>query len=90
MIKNLHPDKAPGPDGITNRVIKAGGPALATHILHVTNTCLTTGRYPTSWKKVQTVILCKPHKPDYCDPSAYRPDALLSCLSKVIEAMIAF
>lgn len=89
VIAALLPDKAPGSDKVTNRVIKAGGKTLSTHLLRVANSCLQLGLYPLSWKQARTIILRKPHKPDYADPSSYRPIALLSCLSKVIEALIA-
>lgn len=89
-ITALLPDKAPGPDEITNRVIKAGGRTLSTQILRIANQCLNLGLYPTRWKRARTIILRKPNKPDYANPSSYRPIALLSCLSKVVEALIAF
>ncbi|KAF1934601.1 hypothetical protein EJ02DRAFT_363347 [Clathrospora elynae] len=36
-----------------------------------------------------TIILKKPGKPDYSAPKAYRVIALLSCLGKVIERLLA-
>lgn len=51
--------------------------------------CLQSGLVPTSWKVARTIILKKPKKPDYSDPTAYRPISLLSCLRKVFEAAIA-
>lgn len=82
VIKALWQGKAPGRDEITNQVIQAGGPALAWAICLVANSCLRMGLYPSEWKVARTAILRKPHKPDYADPSVYRPIALLSCLSK--------
>lgn len=89
VIKNLRPGKAPGSDEITNQALQAGGLALAQAITSIANSCLQLGLYPSSWKVAQTAILRKPNKPDYADPSAYRPIALLSCLSKVVESVIA-
>jgi hypothetical protein len=35
------------------------------------------------------VVIPKPNKPDYSNPKAYRPIALLNCLGKVSEKLIA-
>lgn len=81
--------KAPGSDGITNLVITKAPETLATALAALLNVCVSDGCYPTSWKQANTIILKKPGKPDYTDATAYRPIALLSCLSKVLEATIA-
>lgn len=89
MISRLHPDKAPGRDEISNRAIKAGGPGLNRAICLIANSCLSYTLFPSVWKVARTVILRKPHKPDYSNPTAYHPIALLSCLVKIVEAVIA-
>lgn len=89
VIDRLHPDKAPGKDEISNRAIKAGGLSLARALCALANLCLRSTLFPSAWKVAKTVILRKPHKPDYSNPTAYRPIALLSCLGKVVEAVIA-
>ena len=35
------------------------------------------------------MVLRKPGKPDYSDPAAYRPIALLNTIGKVLEAIVA-
>ncbi|KAF2625214.1 hypothetical protein BU25DRAFT_301094, partial [Macroventuria anomochaeta] len=35
------------------------------------------------------IILKKPKKPDYSAPKAYRVIALLNCLGKVVERLVA-
>lgn len=60
-----------------------------TALVALLNVCLFTGRYPSIWKTTTTIILKKPGKPNYTSTSAYRPIALLSCLSKVIKATLA-
>lgn len=89
FIKNLQQGKVPGKDEITNQVIQAEGPMLAKAICGVTNSCMKSGFFPSSWNTARTAILRKPHKLDYADPTAYRSIALLSCLGKVVEAVIA-
>ena len=47
------------------------------------------GHHPTCWKQATGVILKKPGKPDYSAPKAYRIIALLNCLGKVVERLLA-
>jgi hypothetical protein len=47
------------------------------------------GYHPVCWKKVTGVILKKPGKPDYSVSKAYRIIALLNCLGKISESIIA-
>jgi hypothetical protein len=35
------------------------------------------------------VVIPKPNKPNYSNPKAYRPIALLNCLGKVLEKLMA-
>jgi hypothetical protein len=35
------------------------------------------------------MVIPKPNKPDYSNPKAYRPIALLNCLGKVLEKLMA-
>lgn len=88
-INKLKLGKAPGADGITNQVIRNSLPELAIALAALLNLCVKTGSYPHRWKQAKTIILKKPGKPNYTDASAYRPIALLSCLSKVLEATLA-
>lgn len=89
VISHLQPRKAPGRDEIPNQAIQARGKALEESILCVANSCLSLGKFPSVCKVARTAILCKPQKPDYSEPAAYRPIAFLSCLGKVVEAVLA-
>jgi hypothetical protein len=51
------------------------------------NMCLDTGTHP--WKHTTIVILNKPNKPDYSAPKVYRPIALMECMGKVLERIVA-
>jgi hypothetical protein len=35
------------------------------------------------------VVIPKPNKPNYSNPKAYRPIALLNCLRKVLEKLMS-
>jgi hypothetical protein len=62
-------------EGTLDGPIYIGGP---NHLL-----CLTQLKYKTIYR------LRKPRKPDYSDPGAWRPIALLSTLGKVVETLVA-
>jgi hypothetical protein len=51
------------------------------------NHCLQEGTHP--WKKAMVVIINKPQKPDYSVPKAYRPIALMECIGKLLEKIVA-
>ena len=53
----------------------------------LSNLCLDTSTHP--WKHATIVILNKPNKPDYSVPKAYRPIALMECMGKVFERIVA-
>jgi len=88
-INKLAPDKAPGPDEITNRVLKKIFPTIQHHLHALAQASFDAGHFPTPFKTTTTVILRKPGKPDYTNPKAYRPIALENTLGKVLESVIA-
>jgi len=88
-IAKLAPKKAPGPDNITNRVLKQNQDTLKNHLLKIAQSSLNMGHFPSPFKNTLTVVLRKPNKPDYTKPSAYRPIALESTIGKLIESIIA-
>jgi len=45
--------------------------------------------YYTPWKVFNTIVLCKPGKPSYEVPKAYRPIALINTIWKVLTAILA-
>jgi hypothetical protein len=47
------------------------------------------GYHPWSWREATTVILPKPNKPDYSCIKAYWPIALLNCLGKILQTLMA-
>ena len=44
--------------------------------------------FPTQWKRASVIILPKDGKPDYTEPTAYRPISLLPVQGKVLEKII--
>ncbi|RFU23573.1 hypothetical protein B7463_g12765, partial [Scytalidium lignicola] len=88
-LRHVPPDKAPGGDGIPNRVLKAVATELAPVLKSVFNASLRLGYCPEHFKKSVTVILRKPSKPDYSEPKAYRPIALMNTIGKVMDTILA-
>ena len=86
-VGKLAPDKAPGPDEITNRILKKNFSCLQAHLLALTQACLDMGYFPSTFKKTLTIVLRKPNKPDYTKPNAYRPIALECTIGKILESI---
>ncbi len=51
--------------------------------------CLDSSYHPKRFKEANTIILKKPKKPDYLEPKAYRPIALLDTLGKALETVVS-
>ena len=88
-LAKLKPYKAPGPDGIPDIVLSKCANTLADRLYYIYRAILKRNLYYTPWKQSTTVVLCKPGKPRYDTPKAYRPIALLNTMSKVLTAIAA-
>ena len=88
-IQRMAPNKAPGPDNIPVTVLQKIWPCIRSPLLDIFKACLHIGFYPTPWRTATSLILCKPKRPDYSAPNAYRPIALLCTMGKLLEAVIA-
>ena len=88
-LRKPKPDKAPGPDGITNRILKACSENLIKLLTPLFQACVNEGYHPKVFKIANTITLKKPGKGNYTDPKAWRPIALLNTLGKALESIIA-
>ena len=88
-ITNLKEHKAPGPDSILNEVFSHCCNALIPFLGPIYRATFDLSYYPEDWKISNTVVLCKPGKPDYTDANAYHPIALLNCIAKILSACVA-
>ena len=86
-VARLAPDKAPGPDDITNRVLKNSLSVTESHLRVLMQASLNLMYFPKPFKHTTTVVLRKPGKPDYTKAKAYQPIALESALGKVMESI---
>ena len=86
-IRSLKPKKAPGPDGVSNDMLKHLGPIARKMLLEIFNRSWNKGLVPEVWKTAHLVPVLKKGK-DKTDPSSYRPISLLSCVGKLMERVI--
>jgi hypothetical protein len=88
-IMRIKPNKAPGPDGIPNRVLQEFAGEAPALLIRLFQAYLNHLVHPDHFKQATTVILRKPGKADYIDLSAYRPIALLNTLGKTLKAVVS-
>ncbi len=88
-VGKLSPDKAPGPDEISNRLLKNTLPIIEKHLQALMQASINLAHFPKPFKHTTTIVLRKPGKPDYTEAKAYRPIALENTLGKVMESIMA-
>ena len=83
-------NKAPGPDGISNRILKACAKKLLKMIMPLFQACIIQAYHLEVFKTANTIIIKKPGKKDtdYAIPKGYHPITLLNTLGKVIESIM--
>ncbi|KAF4813436.1 putative RNA-directed DNA polymerase from transposon X-element [Colletotrichum siamense] len=62
---------------------------LLPYLLHLFNACIKFHYHPVCFKESITIVIPKEGKSDYTDPKNYRPIALLPCIGKVLERLVA-
>ena len=87
MLKNLKAHKAPGPDGITSRVMKTLANTIAPILCVIFRRSYETGEVPDDWRDANVVPIHK--KGDKTDPGNYRPISLTCIACKLMEHIIA-
>ena len=86
-LVTLQTKKAPGPDGLSSVLLKETA-LVSCHILQrIFNISLALGKVPTSWKSANITPVFKAG--DKSCPSNYRPVALTSLASKIMESFVA-
>lgn len=86
ILISLDPNKATGPDGIGNRLLKESAVPIASPMSHLFNFCLSLGHFPDCWKVANVIPVYKKNDPLLC--TNYRPISLLPCISKVFEKLL--
>ena len=87
IVNNLEDNKTPGMDNIHNEMLRHMGPEARKGLLRIMNLSWCSGTLPQEWTTSLLMPIHKPTKPDHL-PASYRPIALTSTVSKVLERMI--
>lgn len=85
-LKSLDVSKGPGPDGIHPLFIKACTSVLVEPLCKLFNKSLSTGDFPSLWKKAIVVPIHKSGRKS--DVTTYRPINMLCCFSKIFESLV--
>ena len=83
-IRKSKPDKSPGDDGITNRMIRSGGENFCSLLHEVFNTLWEYDTQPAAWHYSLLQPIHKGGTKLKCDPASYRGISLCSALSQAI------
>ena len=86
IIKKMKTTKTVGIDNIDSYVVKLASAELLPSITHIVNLSIKQKVFPEKWKRAKVVPLHK--KEDKTVPKNYRPVALLSVLSKILEKAV--
>ncbi len=87
IIKSLQPKNSMDIDGISTKLLKFLAIELSWPLAHIFNLSLSNGIFPDRLKSSRTAPIFKSGRNDLCDN--YRPIALLSTLSKILEKWLA-
>ncbi|CAH1240954.1 Hypp6244 [Branchiostoma lanceolatum] len=86
VLQSLCIDKAPGPDGITTKLLREAALEICVSLQQLFNYSLSTGIFPMEWKQSNVTPVFK--KGDRTDPLNYRPISLLPTVAKVFERLV--
>ena len=85
-LQKLDQSKSPGPDGISNRVLRELANELAQPLADLFNKSMKSGTVPDSWKRANVSPVYKAG--DKRKPNNYRPVSLTNAMGKVMEQMV--
>jgi len=88
-MQRLITDKSPGPDGVTNRMLRSGGEKFNTLLHEVIATLWKHQVQPSEWQKSSMQPIYKSSKKPKPDPASYRGIYLSCALAKLFEGILS-
>ncbi len=88
IISQLKPSKAPGPDGITARMLKNLPIKVINHLSTIFHNIIIYSFVPAQWCISKAIFIPKNNNTPKTDPKAYRPICLSNVLFKILEKLI--
>ena len=86
ILRTLKTDKASGPDGLSNRILKELSHELSSPLCSLFNKSLSLGKFPSPYKDANVTPV---HKKGYLSlVSNYRPISLLNSVAKLFEKLV--
>ena len=86
MLKNLKNSRSTAVDGLDNFAVKLSADYIAKPLHHIITLSIMQNKFPSSWKYSKLIPLHK--KECKLAPKNYRPVAILSPLSKILEKVV--
>ena len=86
ILRTLKTDKASGPDGLSNRILKELSHELSSPLCSLFNKSLSLGKFPSPYKDANVTPVHK--KGDLSLVSNYRPISLLNSVAKLFEKLV--
>jgi ribonuclease HI len=80
---------SPGTDGISVRLLQACWPHIKDRVRELFQASMQQGHFPEPFRTAEVTMLKKQGKKDYTSARSWRPIALLSCLGKGLERLVA-
>lgn len=87
LLKDTSSSSTEGFDDISSNAVKAGGELMLLVVRHLINLSLVSGHFPEDWKQTKIKPLYK-GKGQTTSPGSFRPIAILSATSKVLEKAV--
>jgi hypothetical protein len=90
-VHRTSPRKAPGPDQISNALLRAYGDSLFPWLRNLAAASLYLGHWSSHFKVSRIIVILKPGKtgPERQEAKGWRPIALLGTVGKAIETIVA-
>ena len=85
-IKNLKPSSAPGPDGITPKILQSVADIIASPLALLFKQSLADGVVPSDWRQANVTPIFK--KGAKSNVGNYRPISLTSIICKIMESLL--